>query len=297
MIEQLRVFVYVAETESFSRAAELLFLTQPTVSQQIRSLEAELGVKLFERTPKYVRITEHGQILFKKAKLILQTFDKAIEELDQLNKVVAGTLKIGASYSIGETFLPRVMSYYAQQYPLVDLRMTVANTSEIINGVRNHLYDVVLISENIEFADLDIHQFMRDELVVIMPVQHPLRDKQNLQTDDLQNQIWVMREKGSGTRAFNDAILHELQIKPLRTYEFSSSQSVKEAVLTGLGVSIVSSWIAKKEESYGELLLRRIADKPMYRNFYVMQRKDRSNSRIQKSFIQFLKQFTDSGQL
>jgi DNA-binding transcriptional LysR family regulator len=154
MIEALKVFVCVLELESFSRAAEQLYVTQPTVSQQIRNLENDMGTKLLDRTSKYVKATEAGQIVYNKAKQILQTYEEVKVDIGRLHNVVSGALRIGASYSIGESILPKILAEYAIQFPLVDIKATIANTGDILQGVRKHDFEIGLVSEEVQFSDL-----------------------------------------------------------------------------------------------------------------------------------------------
>jgi LysR family transcriptional regulator, transcriptional activator of the cysJI operon len=292
MIEALRVFVCVVETENFSRAAEQLYLTQPTVSQQIRNLENDIGVKLLDRTPKFVRITEAGQILYNKAKLILKFYEDAKAEINHLHNIVSGALHVGASFSIGESILPRMLANFALQYPLVKIKATIANTGEIIQGVRNFAFDVGLVSEHVHFSDLCIQKLMEDEMVVIIPPNHPLSKIPIVRPQDLQDNIWIFRENGSGTRAFADGIIHDFNLKVKQSYEFNSSQAVKEAVSAGLGIAIVSYWIVRKEDSYGDLLVRRLENQKLSRSFYMLYRKEQTATMAQTMFLKQLVQLS-----
>jgi DNA-binding transcriptional LysR family regulator len=274
MIEALKVFVCVLELESFSRAAEQLYVTQPTVSQQIRNLENDMGTKLLDRTSKYVKATEAGQIVYNKAKQILQTYEEAKDDIGRLHNVVSGALRIGASYSIGESILPKILSEYAIQFPLVDIKATIANTGDILQGVRKHDFEIGLVSEEIQFSDLKTEKLMDDEMVIILPSNHPLAVHEMLAQDHLQDHIWIFREKGSGTRAFTDGLIHDNRIQVKRSYEFSSSQAVKEAVSSGLGIALVSYWIVRKEIVLGDILVRRLKDRKLTRSFYIIHRKE-----------------------
>jgi DNA-binding transcriptional LysR family regulator len=126
------------------------------------------------------------------------------------------------------------------QFPLVDIKATIANTGDILQGVRKHNFEIGLVSEEVHFSDLKTEKLMDDELVIILPSSHPLAVHEMLEQNHLQDHVWIFREKGSGTRAFTDGMIHDYGIQVKRSYEFSSSQAVKEAVSSGLGIAVVS---------------------------------------------------------
>lgn len=145
IVDTLRVFVTVAEQSHFSKAGELLNLSQPGVSMHIRNLENELGAKLLYRSSKQVRLTEAGSILYKHAKQILAHFEEASQEIHMLQDEVTGSIHIGASFTIGEYILPAKLAEFANQYPQVKIQVTIGNTEEIIGGVRSNDLDIGFI--------------------------------------------------------------------------------------------------------------------------------------------------------
>lgn len=272
--DAMRVFVTVAEQRHFSRAGELLNLSQPGVSLHIRNLENELGSKLLHRSPKEVRLTEAGTILYKHAKQILAHYEEAGHEIQLLRDEVTGTLHLGASFTIGEYILPGRLAAFARQYPQVNLQVTIGNTEEIIAAVKGNQLDMGFIEGETSGTELDIIPYMKDEMILVAASGHPLAGTLTADNDMLQHQIWVLREPGSGTRAYSDHFLLEGRLSVKRAYVFNSSQGVKEAVAAGLGITLMSRWIVRKELASGEIAELRIRQKLPERDFLIIRRKE-----------------------
>ncbi|WP_163536279.1 LysR family transcriptional regulator [Gracilibacillus sp. YIM 98692] len=284
MIEPLKVFVVVVELESFSKAAEQLYLTQPSVSQQVRNLEKDMGVQLLDRTPKYVKITEAGQIVYKRAKNMIALYEEAKEEIRKLNNEIGGILRIGAGLSIGESILPRMLSSYTKDYPLVDIKTTIENNDSIIKKLRAGDIDIGLISEDVRSSDLITNKLMDDELVIITPTNHPFSKHEFIQNNQLVDQTWILRERGSGTRAYVDQLFAELGLTLKRSFIFNSSQALKEAVSTDLGISIVSKFIIKKDIESGYLNMTRLQNRKLSRSFYIVSLKKQKKTQALQAF-------------
>ncbi|KTD86061.1 LysR family transcriptional regulator [Paenibacillus etheri] len=288
IVDTLRVFVTVAEQSHFSKAGEILNLSQPGVSLHIRNLENELGAKLLHRSPKQVRLTEAGTILYKHAKQILAHFEEAHQEIQMLQDEVTGSIHIGASFTIGEYILPSRLAEFANQYPQVKLQVTIGNTEEIIGGVRANELDIGFIEGEAHENDLIVTPYMKDEMIIVSPTNHPLSKMVSVEQGMLQNQVWVLREPGSGTRAFSDHFIQEEAISVKRSYVFNSSQGVKEAVSSGLGIAMLSRWIVRKELVGGEIYELPIRHHHLERQFSIIRHKECSTSMATNVFIQKL---------
>ncbi|WP_138753373.1 LysR family transcriptional regulator [Paenibacillus sinopodophylli] len=288
IVDALRVFVTVAEQRHFSRAAELLNLSQPGVSQHIQNLENEFGVRLLHRSPKHVRLTEAGDLLYQKARQMLSLYADARQDIQLLQDEVTGSLQIGASFTIGEYVLPKRIAAFAAQYPLVAMQTTIGNTGEIVQAVRANKLDVGLIEGEAHASDLSVTPFMTDEMIVVAPAAHPLASSRIIDADQLHNQIWVLRENGSGTRAFSDQFFVSTQLSQKRAYVFNSSQSVKESVLAGLGIALLSRWIVRKELVSGELSELTIQHARYERQFSIIRHKEAPTSMALTMLIQKL---------
>ncbi|AIG27141.1 LysR family transcriptional regulator [Brevibacillus sp. 7WMA2] len=282
--DSLRIFVKVVEKQNFSRAAEELNLSQPAVSLHIRNLEEEFDTSFIIRSPKHVRVTRAGELFYQKAKQILYAVDETRLELQALKQEVSGLLSLGASYTIGEYFLPKQLVMYTKEYPKVQTQVKINNTREIIEALIDEKIDVGLIEGSISSSDVDVQVFMEDQLVLLVPNDHSLARKKVATQADLENQVWIFREFGSGTREQSDQIIQELGIQVKRYYEFSSSQAVKEAVMAGLGLSIVSGLIAKREVFLKECKALAISSNSHKRLFSLITKKGRPKSRAAQFF-------------
>jgi DNA-binding transcriptional LysR family regulator len=292
IVDTLKVFVTVAEQSNFSRAAEMLNLSQPGVSLHIQNLENEFGVKLLHRSSKHVKLTEAGNILYERAKQILSQYESAKEEIHLLRDEVSGSLKIGASLTIGEYILPRLLAQFVNQYPQVEIQVTIANTKEIAQAVYSNELDVGLVEGNVEYSEIQVMPpFMEDEMVLVIPSGHPLSSLGTVEPNMLHDLVWVFRESGSGTREFSNQFIQDLGLRVKRSFVFNSTQGVKEAVMAGLGVAILSRWVIRKELESGELESIQVKGKRLTRNFYVLQEtKSSLGTMAVKVFIQKLRQ-------
>ena len=287
--DTLRVFVTVVELRHFSKAAESLNLSQPGVSLHIRNLENEMGAKLLHRSSKQVRLTEAGDILYKRAKQIMHLYDEAKQSIRLLQHEVTGQIRLGASFTIGEYILPGMIADYAKQYPHVNIEVTIRNTEEIIRGIREGALDIGLVEGKVSAAEwTTVTPFMKDQMILIAPSDHPLARERVVEPKHLQDQIWVLRESGSGTRAFSDQFIADYGLRVKQTYSFYSSQGVKEAVVSGLGIALLSEWIVQKEIKYREIAQIHLNEHQMEREFSMVQSADLETTLAHRMFIQHL---------
>ncbi|MDM5212434.1 selenium metabolism-associated LysR family transcriptional regulator [Peribacillus sp. NJ4] len=295
-MDPLKVFVTVIEQKNFSRAGDILNLSQPGVSLHIRNLENELGTKLIYRSPKQVQITEPGKILYRHAKQMLNHYETAIREINDFNNVVSGTMKIGASFTIGEYYLPKVLAEYAAQYPLVDIQIIISNSNEVIQGIRSNKLDIGLIEGETDYKDIDVSPFMNDEMIVVVPPVHPLSQMDIIEGSLLQNQTWVLREQGSGTRAYSDKLLSSLELNIKKSFIFTSIQGVKEAVMAGLGIALLSRLTVQKELKSNELKTFHLKNEPIIRPFSIVKKLDFEASKAMELFLRKVEEFAIKGQ-
>ncbi|WP_342601614.1 selenium metabolism-associated LysR family transcriptional regulator [Peribacillus sp. FSL E2-0159] len=295
-MDPLKVFVTVIEQKNFSRAGDILNLSQPGVSLHIRNLENELGTKLIYRSPKQVQITEPGKILYRHAKQMLNHYETAIREINEFNNVVSGTMKIGASFTIGEYYLPKVLAEFAAQYPMVDIQIIISNSNEVIQGIRSNKLDIGLIEGETDYKDIDVRPFMNDEMIVVVPPIHPLSQMDLIEGTLLQNQTWVLREEGSGTRTYSDKLLSSLELKIKKTFIFTSIQGVKEAVMAGLGIALLSRLTVQKELKSNELKTFHLKNEPIIRPFSIVKKLDFEASKAMELFLRKVEEFAIKGQ-
>ncbi|MDN4606244.1 LysR family transcriptional regulator [Sporosarcina highlanderae] len=271
MDQQLQIFVTVAEKESFSRAAEEHHMTQPAVSQYIRQLEEEIGARLLERTNKYVRLNKAGEIVYHHAKEILALYTKMQSLVDDLANKASGPLSIGASYTFGEYVLPRIIANLKQTYPDIQPTVTIGNTATIADLVASHQLDIGIVEGKFNAGKLIVEDFAEDAMVIVSSADHPLaRIERSLEVVDLEQETWIVREHGSGTREAMDKLFKQHGISPTNYMYFSSTQPIKESVEAGLGISLLSHWSLKKELKNGDLRMINVNGLPFPRKFSIV---------------------------
>ncbi|RUS49139.1 LysR family transcriptional regulator [Cohnella sp. AR92] len=288
MDAQLQVFETVAELRSFSRAAERLHMTQPAVSQQIRSLEESLGARLLERTNKAVSLTKAGEVVLRHAKEINGQYRAMREKIGELMYYVGGPLAIGASYTFGEYALPPVLARLQREYPAILPAISIGNTAEVADRLRARQLDIGIV-EGEEFgAGLVSEKLAEDEMVVAVGAGHPLAAVSPVSAARLAEETWMVREEGSGTRAATDRLLAGLNIKPARLMELGSTQLIKEMVEAGLGVTLQSRMALRKELALGTMQVPETPGTPLRRVFYVLLRNGEPRTRAIEAFLQTL---------
>lgn len=273
MDHQLLVFVTVVEKGNFSRAAEELHMTQPAVSQYIQSFERIMGTKLLERTNKYVRVNKAGEIVYHHAKEILGLYTKMHDLIDDLTNKTSGPLSIGASYTFGEYVLPSIIANMHANYPLITPTITIGNTEKIAELVLGHQLDVGIVEGEFQHKHLMIEPFATDTMYVVASTKHPLvQHNREVTIEELEKEIWIVRENGSGTREATEKMFHQYNFTPKRMMEFGSTQLIKESLEQGLGISLLSSWAIRKECLNGSLAIINIKQPPITRDFSVLLR-------------------------
>lgn len=270
MDQNLRVFVEVVEKKNFSKAAKALYMTQPAVSQYIRSFEEELGVQLFERTNRYVEITKGGEIVYQHAKEILGHYKTMNHLLNDLYHEPQGELKIGASYTFGEYVLPRIIAKLRESYPKIHPTITIGNTTEIAKQVASMHLDIGMVEGEVHESTLVVETIATDQMEVVASKEHSLTQATKIERVDLEKETWILREEGSGTREATENMFQKLAIQPKSFMEFGSTQIIKESVEAGLGISLLSLWTIRKELAMGSLAIINESTEKMNRPFSVV---------------------------
>ncbi|TXL63694.1 LysR family transcriptional regulator [Cerasibacillus terrae] len=272
MDQQLQVFVTVAEKKNFTRAAEKLHMTQPAVSQYIRQLEEEIGTRLLERTNKYVRLNKAGEIVYHHAKEILGIYTKMQHLVDDLIHQTKGSLSIGASFTFGEYVLPQLIAQLRHTYPDIQASVLIGNTAKIADLVMAHQLDIGIVEGAFEGKQLKERKFAKDAMYIIASANHVLVKQEKVTQADLEKEMWIIREQGSGTREATISMLQDIGISPKEQMTFSSTQSIKQAVEAGLGITLLSKWAVQKELKAGDLKIIFVQGLPFYRSFSIITR-------------------------
>lgn len=271
MDQHLQVFIAVAEKQNFSRAAEELHMSQPAVSQYIRTFENNIGTRLLERSNKYVRLNKAGEIVFHHAKEILGLYTKMQHLVDDLTNNASGPLSIGASYTFGEYVLPHIVAKLLHVYPDIEPAVTIGNTAHIADLVAAQQLDVGIVEGHFKDKQLNVEVFAEDFMDIVASPDHVLVQKNECaEINDLDRETWIVRELGSGTREAAEKMFRILGLAPEKIMYFGSTQPIKEAVEAGLGISLLSQWAIKKELRNGDLKLLKVKGLPLARQFSIV---------------------------
>ncbi|HLF49705.1 MAG TPA: selenium metabolism-associated LysR family transcriptional regulator [Methylomirabilota bacterium] len=290
-LRQLEIFVKVAEFGSFSKAAEALFLTQPTVSEHIRTLEDELGVRLLDRLGRGAAVTRAGELLLGHAKRMLALQREARQAMDSFQGKMSGELLVGASTIPGEYVLPAMIGRFKEKYPDISITLLIGDSQTVVDWVLGGRVELGMVGARLVQRGADYKELMPDEVVVVVPASHPWHDRKQVTLEELRAEPLLIRERGSGTRAALEAVLAEAgtDLGAFRIVgEMGSTQAIKQAVKAGVGVSLVSKRAVEEECRSGLLWCLRVKDLKVARAFHLVTHKDRSRSPLAEAFRAFL---------
>ncbi|MBO7745006.1 LysR family transcriptional regulator [Paenibacillus sp. MWE-103] len=268
---QLHIFYTVADRGSFSAAAQALHMTQPAVTMQVQSLEDYFGTKLLQRSTKRIELTEAGRALMPYAQRSIDLIRETDQQMSKFTKQLKGRLQLGASLTIGEYILPRLLGPFGQEFPHIAISMKVMNTAQIMEEIVNHQLNFGLIEAPVNHPDMHMEAVMSDELKLIVGKAHPLAGSREVELEDVMKYPIVLREQGSGTRLVMEEQLRKKQFSVADmkiVMELGSTGAVKSAVEAGLGLSFVSASSVKHEVALGLIQTIPIRDVHFKRQFY-----------------------------
>ena len=288
----LETFCRVADLKSFSKAADNLFLTQPTISGHILSLEHSLSLRLFDRTGREVRLTKAGEVFLQYASKILSSRKDLLNALSEFSQGIRGELSLGASTIPGEYLLPKLMGNFKKEHPHFTLSLKIADTKEIVKWVLQGDVEYGMIGGKLNHNFLHYEKYEEDEIIVVAPSGHPLTKKKKVDLVDLLKEPWIIREEGSGTQMAVEKALRK-KGKSLKQFnvvmEMGSTSSMKEGVKAGLGLAFISKRAVEEELKQG--LFSRIHVEgidPISRQLYIVSHRGRTLSPIGMEFLRFL---------
>lgn len=284
---QLQVFDAVARHLSYTRAAEQLHLTQPAVSMQIRQLEQAVGLPLFEQLGKKVFLTEAGRELQHYSRNIAEQLAEAEAVLDELKGLRRGRLRVTVA-STANYFVPDLLAEFTRQYSGVAVSLDVTNREGLLAALRDNVTDLVIMGRPPEDHDLDYEPFRDNPLVVVAPPDHPLAKKKNIPLKRLENEIFLVRERGSGTRIAMERFFNEHGIHIQTGMEAGSNEAIKQSVQAGLGLGLLSYDTLAMELQLKTLTILDIEEFPIMRYWHVVHRHGKRLSTVALAFKQFL---------
>lgn len=290
MFDLMRLFAQVVEEQSFTVVARQLEISQPAVSNQMRALEEKLGVKLIYRKGKGFALTQEGEIFYRHAKHMLDSWSELIREIGNSDRVMSGKIHIGASHIPGEYLLPNYLSSFRKLYPDITFKLTIGDSLEIAEKVAAHEVDFAVVGAVFDTEKLTSEYWLKDELALLVSQDHPLCSIRSTNLHTLQTYPMVLRETGSGhRRAFEEALAKQgLELNDFNVVlEVGSTEGVKNSVRSGLGYSFLSRHAIEHGEKLGLVELT-VDEFRLERGFYLLTRRNKSLSSIAEECYRYL---------
>ena len=288
-IESLKVFCDLAETESFTKAAQINQITQSAVSQQVSALERTFKSLLIERSKKKFRLTREGQILYDYAKQLINLYESLYNKLQEVREIVSGTIRVATIYSIGLHDLPPYLKRFLKQYPTVNLHVEYRRSNEVYENILGNVDDLGLVAYPSKDSKLDAIPLRKDKLVLICHPKHPLAKASNVRLKDLAGQKFISFEPDIPTRKAIDKALKEAGVEIQTVMEFDNIETVKRAVEIDAGISVVPLTTVSQEVSKHTLEAVELEDGSLFRPIAVIYKKNKVLSPAMKQFIATLK--------
>jgi LysR family transcriptional regulator, low CO2-responsive transcriptional regulator len=288
-LRQLRTFMTVADLNSFSHAAHQLKLSQPSVSYQVKELEEAIGLPLLDRLGKRVQLTEGGSLLYAYAMKMLNVLDEASLALEEMRGIERGTLRVGASTTVGIYLLPAALGAFKKLHPGLVISLEIGTRARVQEQVLRNELDLAVVGPALKDPDLAVVPFVSDELIVIAPANHPLNGRRRLILKDLQAQPFVMREPASGSRSELEKAARRAGAKLHVAMELGSNGAIKHAVESGLGLAVMSRYACVLELSGRRLVELKVSGFPIRRDWHIVYLRRRRLPASVLAFIEFLK--------
>ncbi|MBI2563407.1 MAG: LysR family transcriptional regulator [candidate division NC10 bacterium] len=292
-LRALEVFCKIVELRSFSRAAEAVFLTQPTVSGHIKALETELGLRLFDRAGRTVTPTRAGELLHGYARRLLALREEAQQAINEHKGGLKGHLPLGGSSIPGAYILPPLVAAFKQGHPDVTISLHISGSRDIVRGVIEGTCEVGMVGARFDEARVHYEPFAQDELVLAVPAAHPWAGRGTVRLAELAGQAFIRRERGSGTRKVMEQALADHAVDPasLRVVlEVTGNEAVRQALKAGAGIAVISRRAIEDDIRCKAVTPLRIQGVRMMREFFLVTHRSRSRSPLGKAFLSFLQQ-------
>ena len=286
-LRQLKVFEAVARNLNFTRAAEELHTTQPTVSIQLKQLTDIVGQPLVEQIGKKVFLTDVGRELLKVCRDIFDGLSRFEMLLSDMKGVKAGSLRLSV-ITTAKYFVPRLLGLFCQRYPGIDVSLKEANREHMLQRMADNLDDLYVLGQPPEHMDFEIEPFLENPMVVLAARDYPLASLKNIPPERLKDELFVMREAGSGTRLATEKFFAEHGLKLKVRMELGSNEAIKQAVAGGLGISVLSAHALTLERSADELAILDVKGFPIRRHWYIAYPKHKQLSVVAKVFLEFM---------
>lgn len=286
-LRQFQIFEAIVRLGSYTRAAEELFLTQPTVSMQTKKLSDAIGMPLFEQVGRKVKPTEAGEVLYASVRTIFDTLSNVEMAVSDLKGIKRGRIRLGV-ITTAKYFAPELLGLFSDQYPGVEVALKVSNRDRILDRISHNEDDLYIIGQApADATDLVVHPFSPNPLVVMAPKNHPMVGRKNISLEELAEQPLIMREPGSGIRDATLRMFEERGLRPNVRMELGSNEAIKHAVYGGLGLAILSLHTLRLEGRSGPIELLDVENFPIMRQWFIVYPKGKELSLVAKEFLDF----------
>jgi DNA-binding transcriptional LysR family regulator len=291
-LHRLEVFCKVVELRSFTKAAGAVLLSQPTISEHIRTLEETLGEKLFDRVGREVFPTPAGQILYRYARKILRLREEALQAIAKYKGELSGHLVVGASTIPGTYILPKVIRSFKALHPSIHLMLKISGTGEIAEAVMRGDLEIGLVGSRSKDRRLKTEEIFSEELVLSVHPEHPWSCRDEVEMEEIYSEPFILRERDSGTRMVMSQILeaHDFDFSKLNVVaEIATTQAVVESIKARIGISILSRQAVEEDLQRGSLVAVTLKGIRFHRPFYLIQRANRQLSPLCEAFLEHLR--------
>ncbi len=286
-LRQLKVFEAAASNRSFSKAAKILNLTQPGVSMHIKELETNAGLPLFERVGRRVFVTEAGQELLSRAREILRALKDAEDALDGLKGLKRGRINL-AVVSTAKYFVPQLLARFGKDFPELEVRLAVNNRNSVIELLTANEVDLAIMGRSPQSLDTVAESFAQNPHVIIASPDHPLAQQRRIPIERVAAETFIVREPGSGTRLAMQQFFEERELACRVAMEMASNETIKQAVMAGMGVSFISRHTIDLELQTGRLVVLDVIGTPVMRQWHVAHLAKKRLSPTATAFKQFV---------
>lgn len=286
-IRKLKVFYATAISLNMTKVAKELYISQPSVSQCIHEIEEELGVVLFDRIGKRIYLTNEGNVYLKYTRRILNLYEESVEMVKKINNKESGKIRIGASTTIGIYILPDIIKDFVEEHKGIEISLIVENTTNIEKLILENKIDFAYVEGDIQSEEITVENQWTDELVFICSKKHPWASKFELNKEELENEKFIMREEGSGTRSIIEGYLRDKSIKYRTFMELGNTEAIMRSVEANLGIGCLSERCVKDRIKLGSLHALNLKSGKIKRNLVLILHKDKFVNNNMKEFMNF----------
>lgn len=286
-LHQLEVFEAIAQHGSFTSAADELFLSQPTVSQQMKQLTKAIGSPLFEQIGKRLYLTDAGREVLAVSREITKRFAQLEMTLADLRGLKQGHLRLAAT-TTAKYFVPRLLGPFRHKYPGISISLQVTNQQQVLDRLAENLDDLYFTGPPPEELDIGLRPVLENPLVVVAPRNHPLAQEKNISLKRLAEEPFILREPGSGTRTSAEQFFAENRVEIRVEMEIGSNEAIKQAVVGGLGISVLSRHALALEGTKGPLIILDVEGFPIYRHWYIIYPASKQLSVVAQTFLEYV---------